>query len=43
MAEYKLPDDTIDDSDDNPNTEHHASMKDDEEVEGTEEKKDAKT
>ena len=42
MAEHKLPDDTIDDSDDNPNTEHHGDMRGDED-DDDKDKDDAET
>lgn len=43
MAEHTLPDDTIDDTDDNPNTEHHADLRDEEEDEVNGDPGDAET
>jgi hypothetical protein len=46
MPDYSLPDDTVDDSEENPNTEHHANLKDEEdeaEIEADKGKDDAKT
>lgn len=45
MGEYTLPDDAIDDTEENPNTEHHADLRDEEEdeAEADKGKDDAKT